>query len=233
MLKISNKEIPIPSLSRLLNVYRLLDQYERERVPSVSSTDIGKRLGLKPDSIRKDVSYLGEAGNYGGGYEVARLKALIGRKLHVDRKRKLCVVGLGRLGRAILNYTDLRDRGFFVVAGFDSNINKLETITSAVELHPAHEIAEVVRSKAIEIGIIAVPEISAQDIADRLVQGGIKGVVNFSPCAIKTTDNVMIRNIDLLGECALLSTLMDVGERERGKGEKGRGLLSNQKFTLL
>jgi redox-sensing transcriptional repressor len=213
MIKITNKEIPIPSLSRLLNVYRLLDRYEQEKVPSVSSTDIGNRLGLKPDSIRKDVSYLGEAGNYGGGYEVVRLKSLIGRKLNIDRKRKLCVVGLGRLGRAILNYTDLRDRGFFVVAGFDSNINKLETITSAVELHPAHEIADVVRRKAIEIGIIAVPEISAQEAADRLLQGGIKGIVNFSPCTIQTTGNVMIRTIDLLGECALLSTLMGVGEK--------------------
>jgi redox-sensing transcriptional repressor len=213
MVKTAKKEIPIPSLSRLLNVYRLLDRYEQEKVPSVSSTDIGNRLGLKPDSIRKDVSYLGEAGNYGGGYGVTRLKTLIGRELNVDRKRKLCVVGLGRLGHAILNYTDLRDRGFFVVAGFDSNINKLETITSAVELHPAHEIADVVRRKAIEIGIIAVPERSAQEAADRLLQGGIKGIVNFSPCAIQTMGNVMIRTIDLLGECALLSTLMGLGEQ--------------------
>jgi redox-sensing transcriptional repressor len=208
MAKINKKEIPLPSLSRLLTVYRLLDHYEDMKIAAVSSSEIGKRLGLKPDSIRKDISYLGEVGNFGGGYEVARLKDLIAGKLDINRKRKLCVVGLGRLGRAILNYTDLRDRGFFVVAGFDSNINKLETITSAVELHPAHEIADVVRRKSIEIGIIAVPERSAQEAADRLLQGGIKGIVNFSPCTIQTTGNVMIRTIDLLGECALLSTLM-------------------------
>lgn len=208
MAKTIKNKIPLPSLSRLLTMYRLLGQCEHEKVESVSSTEIGARLGIKPDSIRKDVSYLGEAGNYGGGYEVARLKALISRRLDLDKKRKLCVVGLGRLGNAILNYNDFRDRGFFVVAGFDSNINRLETITSTVELYPAHEIADVVKRESIEIGIIAVPEKAAQEVAERLEKGGVRGIINFSSCAIRTAESVMVRTIDLLGECALLSTLM-------------------------
>jgi redox-sensing transcriptional repressor len=195
-------------LSRLLTVFRLLDQYEKEKVLSVSSTEIGARLGVKPDSIRKDVSYLGEVGNYGGGYQVAKLKAHIRQKLDLDIKRKLCVVGLGRLGTAILNYVDLRERGFIVVAGFDSNVNKLETAKSSVELHPAHEISDIVRKKAIEIGVITVPENAAQEVADRLIDGGVRGIINFSPCSVRIRGGVMIRNIDLLGECGLLSTLM-------------------------
>jgi redox-sensing transcriptional repressor len=220
MPKIKKNEIPLPSLSRLLTMFRLLDQYEKEKVLSISSTGIGKRLGVKPDSIRKDVSYLGEVGNYGGGYEVAKLKAHINRKLDLDRKRRLCVVGLGRLGTAILNYGDLQDRGFMVVAGFDSNINKLETIKSTVELHPAHEIADIVRKKSIEIGVIAVPEKAAQEVADRLMDGGVRGIINFSPCTVRIRGSVMIRNIDLLGECALLSTLMgfEDPETERSHG---------------
>jgi redox-sensing transcriptional repressor len=208
MAKINKKEIPIPSLSRLLTVYRLLDHYEDMKIAAVSSSEIGKRLGIKPDSIRKDISYLGEVGNFGGGYEIARLKELIAVKLDINRKRKLCVVGLGRLGTAILNYEDLRDRGFIVVAGFDSNINKLETIKATVALHPAHEIADVVKRKSIEIGVIAVPEQAAQEAADRLVLGGIKGIINFSPFAIKVSIGMMVRTVDLLGECALLSILM-------------------------
>jgi redox-sensing transcriptional repressor len=178
------------------------------KIETVSSSEIGKRLGMKPDSIRKDISYLGEVGNFGGGYEVVRLKELIAGKLAVNKKRKLCVVGLGRLGTAILNYEDLRNRGFVVVAGFDSNINKLETFKATVELHPAHEIADVVKRKSIEIGVIAVPEQAAQEAADRLVMGGIKGIINFSPFAIKVAKGMMVRTVDLLGECALLSTLM-------------------------
>jgi redox-sensing transcriptional repressor len=208
MHKISKKEIPLPSLARLLTVFRLLDQYEEEKVVTVSSTEIGARLGIKPDSIRKDVSYLGEVGNFGGGYEVLRLKAHISANLNLEKGRTLCVVGLGRLGSAVLNNADLRKRGFLIVAGFDSNINKIETITSSVELHPAYEIAEVVRRKGIDMGVIAVPDKAAQEAADRLVQGGVRGIINFSSCAIRTPTAVMVRTVDLLGECALLSTLM-------------------------
>jgi redox-sensing transcriptional repressor len=212
MPKNKKNDIPLPSLSRLLSVYRLLEQFEKEGVASVSSSELGKILGYKPDSIRKDVSYLGEVGNFGGGYEVQKLKVHISGRLELDKKRKTCVVGLGRLGTAILNYDDLLQNGFIVVAGFDSNINKLETIKTTLELFPAYEITETVRKKGIEIGVIAVPAMAAQETADRLMDGGIKGIINFSPVAIKLKNNVMIRNIDLLGEYMLLSTLLTFEE---------------------
>lgn len=206
-------KIPNPSLTRLLAIYHLLEQLDRENVKSVSSSELGKILGFKPDSIRKDVSYLGEVGNFGGGYEVLKLKDHISAHLGLDRKRRTCVVGLGRLGTAILNYDDLNENGFSVIAGFDSNINKLETITTPMELFPAHEITEVVKKKGIEIGLIAVPARAAQETADRLMDGGIRGIINFSPVAIKAKNNVMIRNLDLLGECMILSTLLAFREK--------------------
>jgi len=189
-----------------------LEQLGQEHVTSVSSSELGKILGFKPDSIRKDVSYLGEVGNFGAGYEVVRLKDHISGKLGLDKKRKACVVGLGRLGTAILNYEDLRQNGFSVIAGFDNNINKLETITTSVDLFPAHEITDVVRKREIEIGVIAVPARASQETADRLMDGGIRGIINFSPVAIKARNNVMIRNLDLLGECMILSTLLQFRE---------------------
>jgi redox-sensing transcriptional repressor len=152
-------------------------------------------------------------GNFGGGYEVLKLKDHISVNLGLDRKRRTCVVGLGRLGTAILNYDDLNENGFSVVAGFDSNINKLETTTTPVELFPAHEISEVVKKKGIEIGLIAVPARAAQETADRLMDGGIRGIINFSPVAIKAKNNVMIRNLDLLGEYMILSTLLAFREK--------------------
>jgi redox-sensing transcriptional repressor len=201
-------KVPPPSLARLLSVFRLLEQLEREGLKSISSSELGKILGFKPDSIRKDVSYLGEVGNFGGGYEVGRLKAHICANLGLDVKRKACVVGLGRLGSAILNYDDLRENGYSIIAGFDSSINKLETITTSVELFPAHEISDVVRKKGIEIGLIAVPARAAQETAKKLIDGGIRGIINFSPAVIKAQDTVMVRNIDLVGECMILSTTL-------------------------
>lgn len=213
MPKQMNTQIPHPSLSRLFSVYRLLEQLEQENVKSVSSSELGEILGFKPNSIRKDISYLGEVGNFGGGYEVLKLKLHISSNLGLDRKRNTCVVGLGRLGTAILNYEDLNENGFLVVAGFDSNINKLETITTCVDLFPAHEITDVVKKKRIEIGLIAVPAGAAQDTADRLIAGGICGIINFAPVAIKAKKPVMIRNLDLLGECMILSTLLAFREK--------------------
>jgi redox-sensing transcriptional repressor len=206
------KSVPHPSLRRLLSIYRLLEQLERENVKSVSSSDLGKVLGYKPDSIRKDVSYLGEVGNFGGGYEVHKLKAHINSNLGLYRKRKACVVGLGRLGTAILNYDDLSQNGFLVVAGFDSNINKLETITASIELFPAYEITEVVKRKGIELGIIAVPASVAQETAEKLMDGGVRGIINFSPVTLKPKDGILIRNLDLLGECMIVSTLLSFEE---------------------
>jgi redox-sensing transcriptional repressor len=204
----ARSKVPPPSLARLLSVFRLLEQLEREGLKSISSSELGKILGFKPDSIRKDVSYLGEVGNFGGGYEVGKLKAHICSNLGLDVKRKACVVGLGRLGSAILNYDDLRENGYSIIAGFDSSINKLETITTSVELFPAHEISDVVRKKGIEIGLIAVPARAAQETAKKLIDGGIRGIINFSPVVIKARDDVMVRNIDLVGECMILSTTL-------------------------
>ena len=209
MPKKNKKEIPIPALSRLLGVYRLLDTYKQEKITSVSSTELGKRLGAKPDSIRKDVSFLGEIGNYGGGYDVDKLKAHIREKHDLDKQRNLCVVGLGRLGTAVLHYSDFPERGFNIVAGFDSNINKLETIQTKIELYPAYEITDVVRRKKIDMGIITVPEKSAQETADRLIDGGVRGIINFSPAVLRMRPNVFIKNIDLLGECGLLSIIIE------------------------
>jgi redox-sensing transcriptional repressor len=206
--------IPQPSLSRLLAIYRLLEQLEKEKAESVSSSELGKILGFKPDSIRKDVSYLGEVGNFGAGYNVAKLKSHINENLDLQKRRKACVVGLGRLGTAILNYDDLKQNGITVIAGFDTNINKLETITTSVELFPAYEIPEIVRKKGIEIGVIAVPARVAQETAEKLIEGGIKGIINFSPATIKAKNGVMIRNLDLLGECMILSTLLTFDENK-------------------
>jgi redox-sensing transcriptional repressor len=212
MVTIDNNRIPLPSLSRLFSIYRLIEKLERDNQKTVSSSSLAKILGFKPDSIRKDISYLGEIGNYGAGYEIGKLKLYISLKLDLNKKRKTCVVGLGRLGAAILNYDDLSQKGFLVVAGFDSNINKLETIKTPIELFPAYEITETVLKKGIEIGVIAVPAIAAQETAERLMAGGIKGIINFSTATIKVKNNILIRNMDLLGECMLLSTLLTFKE---------------------
>ncbi len=194
--------IPIPAISRLCALYQLLGQIQPQNY--VSSSKLGKQLGVPPHSIRKDISFLGATGNSGAGYDVHKLRSLIADSLGLNTIRRVCVVGLGRMGSAILNYP--LGEEFELVAGFDSSINRLETLKTSVELFPAHQISNVVRSLRIDLAIITVPAESAQEVADRLVEGGVKGIVNFAPVPVKIKDKgVFVKQIDIDGELRILS----------------------------
>jgi redox-sensing transcriptional repressor len=203
------KDIPLPTLERLCKVHRLLEDLEKSGMTRVSSTDLSARLGVGPPSIRKDIGYLGEIGNFRAGYDIRTLRHHLENGLGLNKKKKACIVGLGRLGSAILHYERLGLNGFDIVAGFDSSINRLETIATVIELHPAHEITEVVRRKGIALAVIAVPSVAAQEAADRLIEGGIRGIVNFSAAVLRPVKNIFVRDIDLVREFRILSVLSE------------------------
>ncbi len=202
-----NIKIPTPTLERLCALYHLIEQLDNDGIQKVSSAQLGRHLGVNANSIRKDISFLGEIGNCRAGYSVMKLKEFLAEKLKINRKRKSCIVGLGRLGTAILEYDRLSQCGFGIVAGFDSNINKIETIQSKVQLYPANEITAIVKRERIELGVLAVPAHAAEESAKRLIDGGIIGIVNFSPIVIKPEKGIYIRNIDLVGELRIVSIL--------------------------
>jgi redox-sensing transcriptional repressor len=205
--------IPAPSISRLCTVYGLLWELEHEKVTSISSSVLGARLGVGAHNIRKDINYLGEIGNTGAGYEVAALRRHIERQLGLELKRKACIVGLGRLGSALLNYKKFFTDNYRIVAGFDSNINRLETIRTSIKLYPAYEITDIVRRERIEMAIIAVPADVAQGVADRLLGGGVRGLINFAPTVIRTEQpDIFIRNIDIINEFRILATCLKLEE---------------------
>lgn len=202
-------KIPKPTIARLCLLYQFLEQAERNGVKRLSSSQIGEQLGFHPHNIRKDIGYLGEIGNTGAGYNVIELKNHISQRFGLDRKRNACVVGLGRLGRAILNLDQFVLKSYKLVAGFDSNINKLETMKTKIDLFPSSEIIEIVRRRHIELAVITVPARAACKVADQLVEGGVKGIVNFCNIVIKPKKaDVFIRNISVTGEFHYLSALI-------------------------
>lgn len=201
-------KLPLPTVTRLCNIYELLIKLEPKSGNFISSGELASRLGIAAHSIRKDISYLGEAGNTGAGYDVERLKRLLRERFAFGEEKKTCVVGLGRIGSAILQNSGFASGEFKIIVGFDSSINRLETIKAEVNLFPAYQIAEIVKRLEIMFAIIAVPPSSAQEIADRLVEGGIKGIVNFAPVVIKTNrDDIFVKNMDIAGELRILSAL--------------------------
>ena len=210
--------IPKPSISRLCLLYRYLDELIKNDVQSVSSTQIGQRLSMNSHNVRKDIGYLGDVGILGSGYDVIKLKKAIAAAFDFNRERNSCVVGLGRLGSAILNFEQFQIHGYKIVAGFDANINKLETMHTSISLFPSHMISEIVRRFDIQLGVVAVPEKAAQKVTDQLVDGGIKGIINLTPVVLKPKGRqVFVRNLSILGDFHYLSALIALNQLDQNE----------------
>ncbi len=184
------------SIERICKVFGHLDALEKKNVNFVSSMELAKAIGATSYTVRKDISVLGITGYTRKGYEVSSLKKELGRTLQLNKKRKACIVGLGRLGTALLDYEKFQDDGFEIVAGFDSSVNKLERIRTDIEVFPVRNLKEIVQSKSIELGIITVPEENAQAVADKLIEAGVKGILNFSHVKIDRPKGIINVNMD-------------------------------------
>ena len=190
-------------------VFRLCDELQMQGQTSISSTTMGKRLGVAAHTVRKDLNCLGEIGNAGSGYDVARLKRCLAQALGFNHSYRACIVGLGRLGSALLEYDRFGPSGFSIVAGFDANVNRIETIRTDIDVYPAYEMADVVRREAIELALLTVPAMAAQGVADVLVEAGVRGIVNFAPVVIETRGaDVAVRNMNVVNEMRILASLM-------------------------
>jgi redox-sensing transcriptional repressor len=203
-----DRKLPLPSIERLCALYGLLQRLAREGRLRISSRELGELIGETADTVRKDIGRL-QTGNAGSaGYEPEALRQAIARSLGLTARRKACIVGLGRLGQAILQYTDFAGEGIEICAGFDSDVNKLELLSSGIPLLPSYRIAEYVRSEGISLAVLAVPPQSAQGAADRLCAGGISGIVNFTtPVAVP--QGVEVRMVSVLEEFRVLSVLIE------------------------
>jgi len=152
-----------------------------------------------------------EVRNITNGYIVKNLMHAIQKALGFDRQYKACIVGLGRIGSALINYQGFGESGYVFAAGFDSSINKLEITDAPFPLFPAYQIPEVIAEKNIELGIIAVPAHAAQETAERLIRGGVKGIVNYAPVSIRhDSPDVIIRNTYVVGELRILTAQLSM-----------------------
>lgn len=210
-------KIARPALERLSILCTLLQELEEAGEERISSTTLGRLMGIPPHTIRKDISNLDGTIGGGGGYQIAVLRQRVQEQLGLDKNRRVCIVGLGRLGSALINYGGFEKLGYNFVAGFDRNINKIELLRTDIPLYPSYEIVEVVQQKKIEIGVLAVPAEAAQQTADRLIEGGVKGIINFAPVVLQNKKkDVFVRNIFVAGELNTLSALITQAERGHG-----------------
>jgi len=209
------ESIPLPTLDRICRIYNLLIEEGDHGLKQFSSHELGEKLGVSGTSIRKDLSLIGDPGNSGAKYDVSRLKAHLEDKLGLGTRRKACVIGIGRLGSAILEFGLFSVYGFDIAAGFDANMNTIETRKTSVKLYPSFQIADVVKREKIDLAFLCVPASAAQSSADRLVSGGIRGIINFTPVAIRIdTGKCFVANVDVVKEMRVLSALISLSPHD-------------------
>jgi redox-sensing transcriptional repressor len=161
--------------------------------------------GVNAAKVRKDLSYLGSYGTRGVGYDVEYLLYQISRELGLTQDWPATIIGIGNLGRALASYKGFRERGFRIMALFDVDDKVIGKTVSGLQVRHLDELKDVVVDEGISIGIIATPPAAAQEVGERLVDAGIKSILNFAPAVVNLPPDVNIRKVDLSIELQILS----------------------------
>ena len=189
-------DVPEVVIERLPQYLRALGQLSREGTEVVSSQQLGERLQVTPAQIRKDLSYFGRFGKQGRGYNVPHLVERLRHILGLDQTWNVAIVGVGRLGRAILSYPGFAPEGFRIACAFDADPKLVGQVASGIMVQPISQMLEVLQHEQVRIAIVAVPAAQAQEVVDQLVECGIKTILSYAPAAIQTPPDVHIRTID-------------------------------------
>ena len=185
------------TIDRLPLYFRTLRLAQDEGIDVISSEELGRRLGITPEQIRKDLASFGQFGKKGVGYYVNELKRNVGSILGLDHHWNIAIVGIGHLGAALANYQNFVTLGFNLVALFDQDPKVIGTVQNHVKVEAIDDLSRIVRERGVHIGIIAVPAAFAQDVADKLVAAGVKGIWNFAPIKMQVPESMHIVNEDL------------------------------------
>ncbi|MBX6341446.1 MAG: redox-sensing transcriptional repressor Rex, partial [Thermomicrobiaceae bacterium] len=208
-----SEAIPDIVVRRLPIYVRTLRRMQAEGIASVSSEELGERIGVTAAQIRRDLSYFGKFGKQGKGYDVARLADEICHILHLDHQWDVALVGFGHLGQAIAHYRGFEPNGFRIAAIFARNPDHIgREVNGLVVLHE-REITRVVREMGIKVGIVAVPAEAAQEVTDRLIAGGVRAILNYAPVILRVPEGVWIREIDPTSALQSLTFYLDGSDR--------------------
>ncbi|MEO6197911.1 MAG: redox-sensing transcriptional repressor Rex [Dehalococcoidia bacterium] len=189
-------KIPLVVIDRLPLYARALAALESQGRFVVSSRDLGEAVEVSDAQIRKDLAYFGRFGKQGRGYDVQKLLDELRRILGLNRQWRMVLVGTGRLGRAILGYEGFAPQGFRITHAFDSDPAMVGTDIGGLTVHNTTEIEALLAEASVDIGIVAVPAETAQSVIDRLVQCGIKAILNYTPVTAHVPADVQMKRID-------------------------------------
>ncbi len=190
-------EAPPDVVIKRLPLYaRSLRYLLQDGITSVSSQELGDRINVTAAQIRKDLSYFGEFGKQGIGYDVEKLLAHIERILGLTQEWPVALVGVGHLGEAIARYEGFRSQGLRIAAVFDADPAKVGTDLNGLPVHPDSHLNRVIQEHDIRVAIVAVPATRAQEVANQLVEAGVRAILSYAPIVMQVPDTVWVRYID-------------------------------------
>lgn len=194
------------STVRRLSLYlRFLEEFEDEGIETVSSEALSARGGTTSAQVRKDLSFFGSFGKRGLGYSVAELVQKLREILGLGRTYRVAMIGAGKIGSALVQYRGFRQRGFDIVAIFDTDSTKVGRGWNGLSVRDARELETELRKQPVDIAVIVTPADAAQAVADRCVALGIKALLNFAPVQLNVPDDVVVKTVNLALELETLS----------------------------
>ena len=196
--------IPEPALRRLPWYLAYVSMLREQKVEFVSSTQISRELKVDASQIAKDLSFLNTKGKTRIGYEVASLEKELEDFLGFRRGHNALIVGVGSLGAALIQDTGLSRYGLNIVAGFDVNPNIVGRTLCGIPVFDVKELALRRKQFSADIGIVTVPVEKAQEVADNLVEAGVKALWNYTPYRIRVADNIVVQNTSIYAHLAVM-----------------------------
>lgn len=195
---------------RRMPIYlRYLNELSLNNITTVSSRDLGEKLGLNPAQIRKDLAYFGEFGKKGIGYDVTYLIEKIKDILKLNQITNVAIVGAGNLGRALCNYNVYLKDNMKITAIFDNFPEKVGEQITNLKVKSMEKLREEVKNNDIRVGIITVPANEAQYVAEQFVEAGVKAILNFAPIVIKVPSHIKVHHADFTTELQSLAYYLD------------------------
>jgi len=200
-----HKDISLAVIKRLPRYYRYLGDILDDGISRISSKDISLRMDITASQIRQDLNNFGCFGQQGYGYNTKLLYGEIKKILGLEKQYSMIIIGAGNIGQALANYINFQKRGFNFIALFDANPKLIGLTIRGIEIYDVEYLADYLKANHVDIAVLTLPKSAAPDIAERAINGGVKGIWNFSNIDIKTPDDVKVESVHLSDSLMTLS----------------------------
>ena len=199
------KRIADSTVRRLSAYLRFLEDFEHRGLTTISSEELAKRGGTTSAQVRKDLSFFGSFGKRGLGYSVPELAGRLREILGLGKEWRVIIVGAGKIGAALAQYRGFRQRGFSILAAYDNNPDKVGRRLEGIPVRSIEQLEDDIQRDHPDIVVLTVPAEEAQSLVDRVVQSGVKAILNFAPTQLHAPSDVSVKTVNMAMELEGLS----------------------------